>query len=142
MNEEIISGESWITERITLSGYPDDNPKTQYGDRKPPLHLIPPVALVAEAGVFKLGARKYGPYNWRENTVSSSIYQGAAMRHLLAWWDGEDADPESGESHLAHARACLGILIDAEANGKLNDNRPVPGRAGERIRAAEEEIEP
>ena len=128
-----MSGRSVI---VTPEGerYPDDNPKTQYGDRKPPLHLIPPVALVAEAGVFKLGARKYGAYNWREKTVSSSVYQGAALRHLCAWWDGEETDPESGESHLAHARACLGILIDAAANGKLNDDRPLAGKAGEVIR--------
>lgn len=105
---------------------PDNNPKTAYGVKKTPLHLIPPSALIAEAEVFGLGARKYGPYNWRENSVSSSVYQAAALRHLLAWWNGESIDPESGQSHLAHARACLGILIDAESHGSLNDDRPRP----------------
>lgn len=105
---------------------PDNNPKTAHGIKKTPLHLIPPSALIAEAEVFGLGARKYGPYNWRENSVSSSVYQAAALRHLLAWWNGESIDPESGQSHLAHARACLGILIDAESHGSLNDDRPRP----------------
>jgi len=103
---------------------PDTNPKTVYGIQKTPLHLIPPPALSAEAEVFGLGGRKYGPYNWREHTVSASVYQAAALRHLLAWWEGEDTDPESGQSHLAHARACLGILLDAAHHGKLNDDRP------------------
>lgn len=115
----------------------DDNPKTRYGDRKQPIYLVPPAAIIAEAGVFKLGAAKYGPYNWRDNQVSSSVYQGAALRHLFAWWDGEDIDPESGESHLAHARACLAILIDAEQNGALNDNRPVKGSSADMIRERE-----
>lgn len=119
----------------------DDNPKTAYGDRKPPLHLVPPALTIAAAGVFKLGARKYGAYNWREKTVSSSVYVGAALRHLHAYWDGEDIDPESGESHLAHAAACLGILLDAGAIDRLNDNRPVAGAAARIIREKEEKGE-
>jgi hypothetical protein len=103
---------------------PDTNPKTKFGVQKTPLHLVPPVALIAEAGVFGLGAVKYGPYNWREHSVSASVYYAAAMRHLLAWWSGEHVDPESGESHLAHARACLAIVLDAAAVGKLIDDRP------------------
>lgn len=103
---------------------PDSNPKTAFGMQKCPLHLVPPPALIAEAEVFGLGARKYGPYNWRQHAVSSSIYQAAALRHLMAWWEGQDTDPESGQSHLAHARACLGILLDAAAHGRLNDDRP------------------
>lgn len=104
---------------------PDNNPKTACGAVKVPMHLVPPPAIIAEAIVFGLGAKKYGPYNWREKTVSSSVYQAAALRHLMAWWEGEDIDPESGESHLAHARACLAILLDAKVHGKLNDDRPV-----------------
>lgn len=118
--------------------YTDDNPKTTYGDKRPPLHLVPPALIIGAGEVFKLGASKYGPYNWREKRVSSSVYQGAALRHLLAWWDGEENDPESGESHLAHAAACVGILLDAQAVGNLNDNRPVAGKAAELIREREE----
>jgi hypothetical protein len=55
--------------------------------------------------------------------VSSTVYYDAALRHLMAWFDGETIDPESGLSHLAHVMACCNILLDAEKNGKLNDNR-------------------
>lgn len=105
-------------------GYPDDNPKTQYGVEKCPLHLVPPAGIYAEAWAFQNGARKYGPYNWREKTISSSVYYAAALRHLHAWWNGEDLDPESGHHHLGHARACLNMVLDGAACGKLNDNRP------------------
>lgn len=113
------------------TGYPDDNPKTAHGAQKCPLHLIPPPALTAEAEVFGLGAKKYGAYNWRKHRVSASVYQAAALRHLMAWWEGESTDPESGQSHLAHARACLAIVLDAEKHGKLNDDRPVVKAEGD-----------
>ena len=103
------------------------NPKDKIGQKKPPMHLIPAPALVEEAMVMGLGASKYGPYNWREHSVAASVYIAAAYRHLMAWFDGQDTDAESGITHLAHARACLGILIDAQRQGKLVDDRPAPG---------------
>jgi hypothetical protein len=109
---------------------PDDNPKTKYGHLKAPLHLVPASAVIEEAWVMQLGARKYGAFNWRAKTVSATIYQAAALRHLLAWFEGEDVDAESGRSHLAHVRACMAILIDAERCGRLNDDRPNAGLLG------------
>ena len=109
------------------------NPKDAIGRTKPPMHLIPPVAMVQEAQVMRLGADKYGPYNWREHSVAASVYVSAAQRHLLQWFDGESIDPESGASHLAHARACLGILLDAESLGQLVDDRPPAGMAANAI---------
>jgi len=41
------------------------NPKDRIGIKKPPIHLVPPVAIIHEAMAFKDGADKYGPYNWR-----------------------------------------------------------------------------
>lgn len=115
----------------------DNNPKTRYGDMKPPVHLVPPIAILQEAMVFKLGAHKYGPYNWRDNKVAVSVYYSAAMRHLTSFWDGENLDPQSQESHLAHARASLAILIDALSSGNLIDDRPPPGQAAQFIAAVE-----
>ncbi len=114
---------------------PDDdaNPKDQIGSRKPPIHLIPPAAEIAESVVMALGAEKYGAANWRSTKVRASVYVAAARRHLLQWFDGEDDDPESGVSHLAHARASLGILLDAIATGNVIDDRPPPGAAAELI---------
>ena len=109
------------------------NPKDRIGERKPPLDLIPPAAEVFECLVLALGAKKYGAFNWRKSNVKASVYVAAARRHILQWLDGEDNDPESGVSHLAHARACLGILLDAMATGHLVDDRPPCGAAAELI---------
>lgn len=112
------------------------NPKDKIGRTKPPLHLIPPTARVEEAMVMGLGAAKYGPYNWRQHSVAASVYIAAALRHIDSWFDGQDTDPESGCSHIAHARACMGIILDAKAVGKLVDDRPPAGKAAEMIEKA------
>lgn len=106
------------------AGYPDDNPKTALGEAKPKLSDTPTIGIRQMGQVFTMGAAKYGRFNWREHTVSSSVYYDAAQRHLMAWFDGEDLDPESGLPHLAHVMACVNIVLDAQAHGKLNDNRP------------------
>lgn len=64
--------------------------------------LLPKAALDAIAEVFGYGADKYEPHNWRKGYEWSKNY-AALMRHLTAFWDGEDTDPESGKPHLAHA---------------------------------------
>lgn len=111
--------------------YPDDNPKTRFGLAKPPIALIPGPALIQTAEAMRDGARKYGPANWREKPVTTSTYTSAAMRHLLAWIDGEENAPDSGVHHLGHVMGCIAILIDAQAQGTLNDDRPTPGRSGQ-----------
>lgn len=115
--------------RIFVADSESENPKDRIGETKPPLHLIPPAAEILEAVVMGLGARKYGPFNWRSAKVRATVYVAAAKRHLAQWLDGADDDPESGVSHLAHARACLGILLDAQATGCVVDDRPPKGPA-------------
>lgn len=113
---------------------PDNNPKTQYGVKKPSLALVPAASLIHEATAFMDGAAKYGPYNWRENKVSAMVYLNAADRHMRQFLDGEDFDPISGVHHLGHAKACFGIILDAMETGNLVDDRPNKGKAGELIR--------
>lgn len=91
-----------------------------------PLDLIPSPALIHLAQALGDGARKYGPYNWREEGVGTRTYVGAALRHTLAYLDGERNARDSGVHHLGHAMACLAIILDAEAVGNLVDNRPLP----------------
>lgn len=73
------------------------------------------------------GALKYGRTNWRATPVRASIYVDAARRHLAAWYEGEDADRDSGIPHLGHALACLAILVDADACHTLLDDRQFQG---------------
>jgi hypothetical protein len=115
------------------AGLPDGNPKTRFGVAKPPIALIPGPALIHMADAFRDGAKKYGPANWRIDPVTTSTYVNAALRHILAYYDGETNAPDSGVHHLGHAAGCLAILLDAEAQGTLNDDRPTPGRTSELI---------
>lgn len=90
------------------------------------LHLIPTPGLIPAALALMDGARKYGPYNWRDEGVGATTYVSAAERHLRAWLDGEEDAGDSGVHHLGHAIACLAIILDAQAVGNLVDDRPLP----------------
>lgn len=100
-----------------------NDPKGAAGALKTPLHLIPASAMEETAKAHSLGAAKYGGYNWRNGTVCATTYIGAMLRHLNAWRDGENLDPESGITHLAHIAANCNILMDAAACGTLQDDR-------------------
>lgn len=103
------------------------NPKDLIGSDKIPLHLFPETATIYGAMAFLDGALKYGRANWRVAGVRASIYYDAAKRHLSKWFEGEIIDEDSGLPHLAHAIACIAILIDATEANKLKDDRMYPG---------------
>jgi len=79
-----------------------NDPKGAIGATKTPLALIPPFAMEQTA--------------W-------TTYVAAIMRHLNAWRDGEDLDPESGISHIAHIACSCNILLDAQHCNTLQDDR-------------------
>lgn len=110
-----------------MTELPDDNPKTAIGVKKPSFWEIPGSALLHLGRAFAYGARKYGLFNWREKAITSSTYINAAMRHIEAWKDGEECAEDSSVHHLAHAMACLGIILDAREIGNLNDDRGPQG---------------
>lgn len=102
----------------------DTNPKDAVGSKKPPMSTVSGPVL-QEVGVAMLeGALKYGRHNYRVAGVRSSVYYDALFRHMIAWWEGEDIDPDSGVSHLSKAIAGLAVLRDAQINNMLNDDRP------------------
>lgn len=107
--------------------YPDDNPKTVQGLKKPSMSCVPPISLLHLSHAMMDGEKKYGRMNWRKHTVSSSVYYDAAMRHMMAWFDGETYAPDSGVHHLGHVMACCAILLDGESLTVLNDDRNPSG---------------
>ena len=115
-----------ITE--TIEETKPSNPKDIIGSNKVPYHFWPNTATVLGAMACMYGNLQYGRTNWRAAGIRTSIYYDALMRHMNAWFDeGEDNDPDSGLPHLAHALACIAIIVDAQAAGKLNDDRMVKG---------------
>ena len=100
----------------TSEGRKDDSGKT-------PWHLMPPDALNQIAQVLAFGATKYGDRNWEKGMNWSRPFS-ALMRHMWAWWRGEDRDPETGLSHLAHAGCCILFLLSYEGRAHGTDDRP------------------
>jgi hypothetical protein len=108
-------------------GMKPSNPKDMIGSDKLPLHLWPATATAMGCIGFLNGLLKYGRANFRVHGIRASIYIDAAKRHLDAWFEGEECDPDDGVPHLSAALACIGIVVDALAAGKLNDDRNVRG---------------
>lgn len=99
------------------------NPKDVVGVRKAPLSVVP-MPVIVEVGVGMLeGASKYGRHNYREMGVRASVYFDATMRHMIAWWEGEDIDADSGLSHVTKAICSLVVLRDAMMQNKFADDR-------------------
>lgn len=105
-----------------MSGRKDDEGKL-------PIDLLPFDALQEVARVLGFGARKYTRRNW-EKGISYSRLFAAAHRHLWAWFQGENRDPETGLSHMAHAACCCLFLLAYEVRpvvGERFDDRPSKG---------------
>lgn len=102
----------------------DSNPKDSVGIKKVPFSTIP-APVIAELGLALLeGGRKYGRHNYREIGIRASVYYDACLRHLTAWWEGENIDPDSGLNHIIKAMACLVVMKDAINFDKWADDRP------------------
>jgi hypothetical protein len=109
---------------------PDTSAKPQgsamkFDQGKLPLHLLSTEALNQTAAVLAFGAEKYAEHNWRAGFAWSRPLS-AAMRHITAFNAGEDKDPESGLSHLAHAACCIMFLLEFEKTHKHLDDRFKP----------------
>jgi len=88
------------------------------------LELLPFDALDEVGQVMTLGAAKYGDRNWERGINYDRVF-GALMRHAWAWFRGQDKDPETGLSHMAHCAANALFLLSYERRGRRGlDNRP------------------
>lgn len=78
----------------------------KFDDGKPDLSMISWELMEAVAKVRMFGAKKYSRGQWKKGfKVTRSC--AAALRHIFQFLAGETNDPESGESHLAHAVCSL-----------------------------------
>ncbi len=84
----------------------------KYDQDKPRYELLPIMPIEETVKVLTYGAKKYADDNWREVSRQRPRYFAAAIRHIFAWWQGEELDPESGLPHLAHAMCCLIFLME------------------------------
>lgn len=100
-----------------LQGVKHDSDKLRYD-------LVPPEALEEIVKGLTFGAAKYTDRNWEKGINYGRVY-GAMMRHMQAFWRGEDVDHESGLSHLSHAGCCLFFLLTYDRREMVGfDDRP------------------
>lgn len=90
---------------------------------KTPLELLAFDALEEIGKVLAFGKAKYAPRNWENGMDWGRVY-GALLRHLFAWWRGQENDPETGLSHLAHAGCCVMFLLAYSLRSVGKDDRP------------------
>lgn len=130
-------------------------PAMKHDAGKLPLHLVDPQYLEMISQVLAHGQAKYGAWNWAAGTFDWSRLYSAALRHLNAFWGGEDLDPETGLPHLAHASCMLMFLSRYHRDGWGQDDRfrfdqvrdkvgapaaPAPKPNGEEPRVSFEEL--
>ncbi len=111
---------------VELIASKNESGGTKHDSNKPRMELLPQEALEEIAKVLTFGAKKYDDNNWRKGFDYSRLI-GASLRHIAAFQQNENTDPESGESHLAHAACCLLFLITHEKLKLGKDDRWTPG---------------
>lgn len=114
----------------TVAGRPASPPAIKHDDNKLDWSLIPWDSVEEILKVLEFGKKKYSSWNWSsgEGFKYSRIFN-SLVRHLFAWIRGEDLDPESGLSHLAHAGCNILFLIYFVKNKSRypnNDDRYTP----------------
>lgn len=87
------------------AGRKDDKGKRRWS-------LFPWRAAEHVVKVLEYGADRYGAQNWQNVERGQCRYAEALQRHLIAWWEGEDTDEESGLPHIAHV-ACNALFLVA-----------------------------
>ncbi len=102
-----------------------DNGGVRADAGKTEFHLIPCDALGELGRVYTFGAKKYAPRNWERGMLWSRAYN-SLMRHLQAFWSGENRDAESQLYHLAHVAWNAVALLTYQIRGIGEDDRPGP----------------
>lgn len=107
------------------------NPKNLAARTRVKVAMLPSAGVIHGAHACMDGAKKYGPYNWREpgKAIALMEYASAIQRHLYDWIDGEDVAPDSLCHHLGHLIASAAIMLDAIECGSAIDDRPKCGNA-------------
>lgn len=100
------------------------DPKTggEKGEKLCQMGALDPLALIELGKVAGYGARKYARYNYAKG-IKWSLSYDALQRHLMAFWGGEDLDPESRLPHAAHACWHCLCLLTYMLRGRGEDDR-------------------
>lgn len=118
-----LSDSGVCTTPVTAEIRLDKEAGVKFDEGKARWDLLPFDGMKGVLEVFGKGAIKYDDRNWEKGMDHSRLF-AACHRHLAAYWQGEDHDPEFGTHHLDHAIVCLLMLRTLILRGKGEDNRP------------------
>lgn len=82
----------------------------RYNEGKLQWSLVDFKSIEGMVRVLEMGAKKYDRHNWRKGMPITQVSE-SLMRHLFAFLDGEDLDPESGLRHISHVM-CNAMFIE------------------------------
>lgn len=71
--------------------------------------MIPWDLVSDENAVWRVGAAKYSPNQWRNGMPLSQPFN-ALLRHAFALMNGQDNDPETGLPHTGHMLCCIRMM--------------------------------
>lgn len=107
---------------LRMSNNVKDSKGTKFDQNKPPISWIPAEALIGCALALKYGGQKYGRDNYKQG-IEYTRLADACLRHLVAYLNNENTDPESGLSHLDHLLASASMLKYMSINKPEMDDR-------------------
>lgn len=94
----------------------------KHDQAKPDFSLLTQAMLEPMVRAMMYGEQKYNRGNFRAGFANIRL-TSAALRHIFAYLNREEQDPESGISHLGHAMAALAMLLDNIHEGVSTDER-------------------
>jgi len=103
----------------------DSNRGLRYNQNKPKLSYcnFGLSVTIGEARVWERGAEKYAPGNWTKGMPILECID-SLQRHIDAFQNGENLDPESGLPHVDHIVCCAKILSNSFHERPDFDDRP------------------
>lgn len=90
----------------------------RFNDSKLQWSLVDYKSLEPMVRVLEFGAKKYDIDNWKKGLDTLQVCE-SLLRHIYAFMDGEDIDPESGESHIGHMM-CNTLFLSYTVSNKPN----------------------
>lgn len=107
---------------VSIPGFKEDVGKIRY-------ELIDPKFLNGLAAKLSWAIKnKYPANNWQKVKHGRRRYYGALVRHLEAWRQGEQVDPETGLWHLDAATCCLMFIHFYDSAGVVEEPFPCEDR--------------
>lgn len=103
-DQQKIKDQEYLNMLATVNLTPKTkNEALRFNAGKPDWSLVEFAGLEEMVRVLEMGAKKYSRGNWKNGQgLSFNECMSSLLRHAHSWLAGEDTDPESKLSHIAH----------------------------------------